>query len=124
MNTMGASCEGLDWPGTEYVNYRGAIGPANVSDSTVSAGMQHSMKFNVIYNASGDTSFMVELEKPAAVKLNVYDIHGRRIWSYNGNDPRTKYRIDANNINFSNGFYLVSVQQQNEILTRKFMIVN
>ncbi len=122
MFTMGASYRGLDWPGTENINYRGAIESAVVSE-TGSTILQHSFQVSVNQNTGGNTSFMVELENPAPVTLNVYDIRGRKIWSYRKNSKNVKYKIDANGLNLSAGFYLVTVQQQNEITTRKFIIV-
>ncbi|MFC2115711.1 right-handed parallel beta-helix repeat-containing protein [Bacteroidota bacterium] len=124
MFTMGASYSGFDWPGTENIDYRGAVKSATVSDASRSTNIQHSVYVTAYQNTGGITSFVVELENPAAFTLSVYDIYGRKIWSYRGNAENTKYKINANDLNASSGFYVVSVQQQNELFTRKFMIVN
>lgn len=124
MSTMGASYSGFDWPGTENISYRGAVEPVNVSDGTRSINMQHSIHISVYQNIAGNTSFIVELEKPAAFTLSVFDINGRNIWSYYKNDEKTRCKIDANDLKLNRGIYLVSVQQQNEIFTHKFIIVD
>jgi hypothetical protein len=121
--TPGASYSGLDWPGTEDIDYRGAIKSAVVSEEAWSPEMQHSIQLTVLQNASGNPSFMIELVTPGAFAINVYDVRARAIWSFRRNVTTTTFKIDANDLNLSAGIYLVSLQQQKEIITRKFMIV-
>ena len=123
MYTMGASYSGLDWPGTKNINYRGAIESTIVSNRTRSTNMQHSIYVTAFKNRDGNTSFIVELENPASFTLNVFDINGRKIWSYSENDKNRKCNIDAYDLNINSGVYLISVHQQNEIFTSKFMFV-
>ncbi len=123
MFTIGASYSGLDWPGTEDIYYRGAIESDNVSDASKSINQQKTIHVAVNQNIGGNLSFMIELKDPAAFTLAVFDIQGRQIWSYRKDTQQTKYRIEAANLNLTSGYYLVSIQLQNEIFTRKFMIV-
>jgi len=119
----GASYNGLNWPGTHDVNYRGAI-----SGGARSVKEEQPDKFLLQQNYPNPfnpkTTIRFYLELPGFTTLKVYDLLGKEIATLISEKLGAgSYRIDLDARNYSSGIYFYQLKSGISIQTKKMVLM-
>lgn len=121
--TPGASYVGLAWPGTNEVDYRGAIsgGVTSVGGPTT---VQFQLQENYPNPFNPKTTIRFILDRPGFTTLKIYDLLGRELETLVANKLEVdSYTIEWDASKYASGVYLYQLRSSNVSQTKKMVLL-